>query len=192
MGKKPIAAGKSSFELIDSQTLFDALALKEDTVFLDLACGKGAYSLAAARYIGEAGHVYAFDLWEEGIDSLRAQMAAQKITNIIADVVDVSERVPLADDTIDVCLMATVLHDLIQDGTDQGALTEVRRVVKPLGRLAVVEFKKINGPPGPPVEIRLSENEVIQHLRPHAFHLEKTVDLGPYNYLSVFTSRKSS
>jgi ubiquinone/menaquinone biosynthesis C-methylase UbiE len=47
----------------------------------------------------------------------------------------------------DVCLIATALHDFVEDRIDQGVLTEIARVVKPSGILAVMEFKKIDGPP---------------------------------------------
>jgi len=49
MAEKPIAAGKSSFYLINSYKLFSELSLKEDSSFLDLVCGvcgRGAYSIA--------------------------------------------------------------------------------------------------------------------------------------------------
>jgi predicted nucleic acid-binding protein len=45
MTEKPIAAGKSSFDLVDTKRLFSILRLKEDTTFLDVACGSGAYSM---------------------------------------------------------------------------------------------------------------------------------------------------
>lgn len=82
--------------------------------------------------------------------------------------------------------MSTVLHDLVGDGTHETALRETRRVLKPEGRLAVVEFKKLAGSPGPPVEVRLSPQEVEALLRPHAFEVVRTLDVGPYHYLSMF------
>lgn len=75
MDHKPTGAGKSSYELIDPDRLFAALALQEDTVFLDAACGRGAYSLAASRFIGPQGRIYAFDLWEQGIADLQREFS---------------------------------------------------------------------------------------------------------------------
>ena len=112
MRGKPIAAGKSSFDLIDAIRLFSELQLKKNTVLLDLACGSGSYAIAASEYIGEQGRIYAFDLWQEGIDSLRQETAARQIKNIHAEVADISVEIPVGDNSIDVCLMATVLHDL--------------------------------------------------------------------------------
>ncbi|MGC1404339.1 MAG: class I SAM-dependent methyltransferase [Thermodesulfobacteriota bacterium] len=187
MNDKPIAAGKSSFNLIDTQRFFSELNLQAGITFLDVACGRGAYSLAASDYVGPAGHIIAVDLWKEGIEDLRREVMAGKNHNIEARVADVSLKIPIEDRSVDVCLLATVFHDLIQDHTDQGTLKEIKRVMKPQGTVAVVEFKKMQGPPGPPLEIRISVEEVTDRLRPYSFNLIKTVDVGSYNYLAVFT-----
>jgi len=54
--------------------------------------------------------------------------------------------------------------------------------------LAVIEFKKIQGPPGPPIAIRLSEDEVEKMVTGYGFKKIKSVDLGEYNYLMTFRS----
>ena len=186
MNEKPTGAGKSSYGLINAEKLFLEIGLKEDTVFLDAACGRGDYSIAASRYIGARGRIYAFDLWKEGIDFLNHEIAVNHIENIHTRVVNISRRIPLEDRSVDICLMATVLHDLILDKTDRAALKEIRRILKPCGTLAVVEFKKIAGPPGPPVDIRIDAIEVEKHLCPFSFRLVNEIDLGPANYLAVF------
>lgn len=186
MHHTPIAAGKSSFALIDSERFFEAIALKDGSTFLDVACGAGAYSVAASPYIGPSGKIIAVDLWKEGIDTLKRDIISQNITNIQPSVTDVSRHIPLEDDSVDTCLMATVLHDLIQENTDQGTMREVGRVLKPDGTLLIIEFKKIEGSPGPPPSIRLSPQELEQYLLATNFRLVKTMDIGHYLYLSIF------
>ena len=187
MDDKPIAAGKSSFDLIDFAKLQDLLKIKPGITFLDVACGAGAYTLALAEHVGPEGRLFALELWADGIEMLTAEVQAGKIDNVEARVADVSRHMPLASDTVDLCLMATVLHDLIEDHTDQGTLQEVARVMKPGSRLAVIEFKKIDGPPGPPRVIRLSPEETDVRLQPHGFRLVTTHEVGPYNYVSLFS-----
>ena len=75
-GTKPTGAGKNSFGLIDTAKFFQELDLKKGTTFLDVASGWGAYSLAASDIVGKDGQVYAVDLWEEGISSLRKIITA--------------------------------------------------------------------------------------------------------------------
>jgi ubiquinone/menaquinone biosynthesis C-methylase UbiE len=182
---KPPGAGKSSFDLIDPATLWAELNLPQGITFLDLGCGQGNYSLAAAAEIGPAGVVYAVDLWEEGIAVLKERAAREGRANLKALVAGAG-RVPMESGSVDVGFMATVLHDLAEAGTAAGALAEVARVLKPGGLFAIVEFDKIDGPPGPPRHIRLDPAEVEALVAPYGFTRQKTVKLGPYNYLITF------
>ena len=181
----PPGAGKSSYDLIDQGTLWAELNLPQGITFLDLGCGQGNYSLAAADLIGPAGMVYAVDLWKEGIASLKERAAREGLANLKALVAGAG-RVPIENLSLDVGFMATVLHDLVEAGTAAGALTEVARVIKAGGRLAIVEFDKVDGPPGPPRHIRLAPAEVEALVAPYGFARQRTVKLGPYNYLITF------
>jgi ubiquinone/menaquinone biosynthesis C-methylase UbiE len=189
MKDKPVGAGSSSFDLIEPKVFFTELNLQKGQTVLDAACGRGAYSLSASEVVGPTGRIWAFDLWKEGIEHLQEEINSRHIRNIEARVVDVSQRIPLEDHSVDVCLLATVLHDLIQVGQDQGALEEIKRVMKPQGIVAVMEFKTIGGPPGPPIKIRISVEEVAERLRPFSLDLIRTRDVGPYNYLAIFTDK---
>ena len=79
-----------------------------------------------------------------------------------------------------------MLHDLVEAGTAVAALTETARVLKPGGTLAIVEFDKVAGPPGPPVAIRLAPEEVARLVTPYGFQETGGVRVGPYNYLIKF------
>ena len=184
---KPTGAGKSSFGLIDTVAFFQELGLKKGITFLDVACGRGAYSLAIADIVGENGQVYAVDLWEEGIGILREEAASKGIQNMTTFVSDVAQHMPVEDDSVDVCLMATVLHDLVQEGDVADALKEVGRVLKPNGVFAVVEFKKQDGPPGPPKSIRMRLEDVSALLLKIGFiRFSGVVELGPQIYFAQF------
>lgn len=190
--EKPIGAGKSSFELVDSDRVFDALGVESGTVFLDVACGFGHYSLEAADRVGKDGHVYAFDLWEDSIAGLNEQITRYGLTNISARIGDVSKKIEVGDDVVDSCLLSTVLHDFIIAGNEKNVLGEVARVVKSGGTLGILEFEKIEGPPGPPREIRLTAAQVVDIVVQHGFSKKQLVDVGPYNYLVTFTKESSS
>ncbi len=189
---EPIGAGRSSFELIDTALLFSKLKLREGMIFLDLACGKGLYAIAVAEAMGEKGRVYAVDLWEEGIADLRKEISARGLKNVTAIVADVSKKIPLEDKQVDLCLMTTVLHDLAQVRAHEGALREVRRILKPEGILAIIEFEKIDGPPGLPLHIRLNPEEVERMVDGYGFKKRGTQPVGPYNYLMVFSLEGAS
>ena len=190
MDEKPIAAGKSSFDLVNYQKLFQELEIGSNDVLLDLGCGEGKYSLALSDYLTESSTIYAFDLWKDGIESLKSVISNKGISNIYPAIVDISAHIPLDNMHVDICLIVTVLHDLVRDKTHHGTLQEITRVLKPGGKLAVAEFKKIDGPPGPPKGVRLSPEDVEELLSHYFFLHSKTVDVGKYHFLSIFSLKQ--
>jgi ubiquinone/menaquinone biosynthesis C-methylase UbiE len=189
MEKKPLGAGSSSINLINKDLLFQSLDLKKDTILLDLACGSGNYSIAAAGFIDNSGLIYAVDLWKEGISSLRDYALKNNIPQIRAILADVGKELPIDTGSVDVCLMATVIHDFVRIGSHDTALKETSRVLKSTGRLAAVEFKKMEGPPGPPMEVKLSSEELNGLVGKYGFSQKLVIEIGPYNYLSIFEKK---
>ena len=185
-GVKVPGAGRSSFALVDQDKVFTELQLKGGTTFLDLGCGRGEYAVVASKIVGNEGVVYGVDLWEEGINSLRQKASARGSKNIMAMVADAGKRIPLEDMSIDVCFMATVFHDLVLANISEGALQEISRVLKKQGVLAIVEFKKIDGPPGPPLASRLAPEEVEERITPYGFDRVGHKEIGAYNYMLRF------
>jgi ubiquinone/menaquinone biosynthesis C-methylase UbiE len=183
---KPHGAGKSSYDLVDYEKVFRQLQLRKGMTVLDMACGPGDYVIAIAEIIGTGGVIYAADLWMEGLVRLQRKAEAKKIENIKTVVGDVSRRLPIDAETVDVCLVATVLHDFVREGVALEAIEEAARVLRTDGTLAVLEFKKIDGPPGPSIDIRLTPAEVERLVIPRGFIRRKMSDVGTYNYLITF------
>jgi ubiquinone/menaquinone biosynthesis C-methylase UbiE len=191
---QPTAAGKSSYDLIDTARFWEVLAVAPGMTVLDLACGNGRYTLPLRDKVRPDGRVIALDLWAEGIEQLRA--AARNSPHDIpieTHVADAAETIPIASDSIDLCLMATVLHDFAEDDSDAKVLAEVARVLKPAGILSIVEFIKQDGPPGPPKAVRLSLQEVSIRLLPLGLiRFGAVVELGPHTYFAQFRALRRS
>jgi ubiquinone/menaquinone biosynthesis C-methylase UbiE len=186
--EKPPGAGSSSIDLIDVDLFFRALALKPGISVVDLGSGPGDYSIPMAKRIGDEGRVFAVDLWQGCIEFLKSEIARQGIVNIEPVLADMSERLPFEGESIDACLMATILHDLKDNQSHDAALTEVKRFLKKGGIFAIVEFTKRDGPPGPPASIRLSPEETALLVEPHGFTRKGLYDLGPCTYLVIYSS----
>ena len=187
MNEHPTAAGKSSYDLIDQELFWKALSVNTGMTVLDLACGAGRYSLPLAERIGPSGKVIAIDLWADGVAKLVAAAEKAGVNNVQTHVADVGQPLPIESGRVDLCLLATVLHDLVADGIARPALKEIGRVLKPSGILAVVEFNKQDGPPGPPKAVRLSLEEVSMLLMPLGLiRFSPVVELGPHTYFVQF------
>ncbi len=189
-GKKPHGAGRSTFEFVDLEQVLQAVSLTPQTVFLDLGCGAGNYTIPVAQAIGPLGRVYGVDAWQEGLDELKSRAAAKGLHNIETIHADLNEHIPVGDGKIDVCFMATVLHDLLRDDSGEKVLREIDRVLKPGGRLSIIEFKKVEDGPGPPQSVRLSPEQTEKVVAPIGFTKDRVIELGPFHYMLIALSAR--
>jgi hypothetical protein len=61
---------------------------------------------------------------------------------------------------------------------------EVRQGLKPEGRLVVIDFFKKDTPVGPPVEMKLEAEQIVEELRAAGFgRFEVNETLLPYQYI---------
>jgi ArsR family transcriptional regulator len=108
------------------------LSLLDDTwVVGDLGCGTGLATAALAPHVGR---VIGVDASEEMLASAKSRGSAHRN---IEWRVGTLEALPLKDATLDAAVMMLVLHHV---PSPVAALTEARRVLKPGGRLLIVDM----------------------------------------------------
>ncbi|MCJ2163528.1 MULTISPECIES: class I SAM-dependent methyltransferase [unclassified Pseudodesulfovibrio] len=152
--------GPTSLWLHEPKTIVAQLDLCRDIVLLDAGCGAGEYSLLAARQLRGAGRVIAIDNIAISIEKLLSTAEEEGLTNIQGHVCDITDSLPVASLSVDLILLSTVLHIRAVRDRASGMFREFRRVLRPEGKVAVIECKKEEANFGPPLHSRLSPNEV--------------------------------
>ena len=187
--KKHEHHGRSSRGFLDAGKVLRYIGINEGDRFLDLGCGNGYFSIAASQAVGKDGMVYAFDVDEESIAQLKSEIADRKLANIESSVVDITKKLPLADESISLAFMSNVLHGLVENDEADSTLKEIARVTAQNGRLAVVEFKKQDSPMGPPLSIRLTPEDVEALAQGYGFSKESAQEVGPYHYAIILRKK---
>lgn len=176
--------GLDTAELFDQQLVLKAVALSPGAKLLDIGCGRGGWTCLFAQAVGESGQVLAFDRNPDNAATTAARVADGQPQAQVwrGDAV----VLPLADASIDICWLGMVLHHLVEKGLASVALAESRRVLRASGRLVVMEFEKIDPPPGPPKPIRLDRDEARSLAEAVGFSLKRTTRIEPHVYLQVY------
>lgn len=122
--------------VISRERLRSVLAPQPGERLLEIGPGTGYYTLDMAEWIGPEGRVEIFDLQQEFLDHVGARAAERGLANIVPTQGDAT-ALPYEDDSIDAVVLTAVLGEIPDPGA---ALREIRRVLKPDGRLVVGEL----------------------------------------------------
>jgi ubiquinone/menaquinone biosynthesis C-methylase UbiE len=115
--------------------IVERLALASGDAALDVGCGPGTYALDIAEHVGPGGRCVGLDASEIMIAEARRRSRELHVP-ITFELGDV-HALPFPDSTFDVCLAARLLEHLSDAGR---ALTEMARVTRSGGRIAVFDF----------------------------------------------------
>jgi ubiquinone/menaquinone biosynthesis C-methylase UbiE len=154
-------------QLADARAaLLACAALSPGQRVLDVACGTGLVTFEAARTVGAGGGVLGVDLSGHMVDAARQRAGAQRLSNIGFARMD-AERLALPDASFDVALCAL---GLMYMPDPEQALREMRRVLRPGGRLVVAVWGERSRCGWSPV-FPIVDAEVASDVCPLFFHL---------------------
>jgi ubiquinone/menaquinone biosynthesis C-methylase UbiE len=121
---------------ITRERLREALEPTPGERLLEVGPGTGYYSLPVADWIRPGGRLDLLDVQQEMLDHTMRRAAEAGLDNVTPARADAREM-PYEDDAFDGAFLVTVLGEI----PDQdAALSELRRVVKPGGRIVVGEL----------------------------------------------------
>lgn len=119
-----------------TETMLDLAEVGPGTRVLDIAAGAGEPAITAAKRVAPAGSVLATDISANILEYANRAALEREITNLETRVMD-GEHLDLPDDAFDVVLSRV---GLIYFPDQQGALSGIRRVLKPGGRVAAMVY----------------------------------------------------
>ncbi len=163
------------------------LGLREGMRVADLGAGSGHYSLAAAGVIGHDGRVYAVDLQEDVLKHLVDSARRMGLRNVEMVWGDIERRggTKLRDHSMDAAILSNVLFQVDQK---KDLSAEVFRILKPGGKLLVVDWAGAYGGMGPHPGQVVSEHAAEELFITGGFHKVKDFRAGAHHYAIVFTS----
>jgi len=125
--------------------LLDELKLQGDEHILDLGCGRGAVLLMAAGLLS-TGKAVGVDLWQKRDQSgnamtvtarnAQSEGVAGRVELLTADM----RVLPFADKSFDVVLSSLAIHNIADADGREHAIDEAVRMLKPGGRLIIVDI----------------------------------------------------
>ncbi|MDK2829273.1 class I SAM-dependent methyltransferase [Clostridium beijerinckii] len=159
------------------QTLIN-LNLHEGDIMADIGCGIGYFTIPAAKIVGDGGKIYALDILPEMLKDVDIKIKENTISNV-ETILTEENNLKLDDNKVSIAFISNVLHEADQK---EEFLNEIKRIISPKGRIAVVEWQKINSQYGPPIDHRLDKSDLIKILEKLNFSNISAIDIGENFY----------
>ena len=121
---------------ITRERLREILEPKAGERILEVGPGTGYYTLDLAEWVGDEGTIEIFDIQQEMLDHAMRRAGERGFANVTATQGD-AQALPYGDDAFDAAVLITVLGEIPDQ---EAALRELKRVLKPGGRLVVGEL----------------------------------------------------
>ena len=163
------------------QAILDRARLQPGESVLDVGCGTGSLALEAKRRVGPTGTVRGIDGSPQMI--ARAAQKARKTGLEIEFANALAQALPFADSRFDVAFSTLMFHHLPRSSREQCA-REMRRVVRPGGRVMVVDFARSTRrkPAGLLGHLHrrggVDPNEIVAHLEGAGLGIVECGDIG--------------
>ena len=164
----------------DPVEILNTIGVKKGIVVADLGCGPGFFTIPLASIVGPGGVVYAVDSDSDMLKHLRQNIEKSGLNEGVIRIVraDVSET-GIPSHSVDLVLFVRLLHDI---ENKKLFLDEVRRICRPGAKIVDLDWKKIETDHGPPLRIRLSEDESRQILSVGGFEVLEQIEAGKDHY----------
>ena len=156
-----------------------ALQLQPGASVADLGAGTGYFSVRLAKAVPQ-GTVYAVDIEQAMLAHIAKRASAAGLTNIVT--VTAAERSPALPAPVDVLLVVDTYHHL----PDRVAyFREVQKMLKPGGRVAIVDFRK-DSPEGPPPHFRFEAEQIVAEMEKAGYRVAARHDFLPRQHFLLF------
>lgn len=151
-------------------------SLKEKTVY-DIGAGSGYFSL---RLSGKAKKVVAADINNDFLNHIREKIKEKNISNIETRLIP-EDHPGIKKNEADLVLMVNTYHH-IDNRVEY--LKKIKEGLKNSGEIVIIDFFKTELPVGPPVNHKLSMDEIIKELKEAGFNkIEINAALLEYQFI---------
>lgn len=169
-----------------------ALGIQNGMSVADFGSGSGAYVLGMAERLHGAGHVYALDVQQDLLRKVKREAHKRGYTNVEVIWCDLERprSSKIADKKIDLVLVSNLLF---QVENKAAVLAEAWRILKPTGRLAIIDWlgpassQELTSMIGPHKNDAVPKKRAMQLAEEAGFELQREFEAGAHHYGLIFT-----
>lgn len=159
--------------------------LREGDKVGDFGAGSGFFEKALSRAVGRTGMVYAFEIQKPLVERIAALARSEHLDNVTVLWCDLETpgKCVLKDGLLDAGVLSNALFQFDDKAV---ALDEMRHLLRPGGKLLVIDWSESFGGMGPQSTAVVREPDARVLIEQHGFQFERDFPAGAHHYGLAF------
>ncbi|HVT75029.1 MAG TPA: class I SAM-dependent methyltransferase [Candidatus Paceibacterota bacterium] len=172
----------------DPRHNIEQLGLSDGAIVADFGAGSGFYAIEAAKAVAPSGTVYAIDIQKDLLDRLKKEAEHFHVRGIeiIAGDVERLGGTRIADGKCDVVIASNILF-MLKDR--KNLVLEAKRILKPNGRLLVIDWAASFSQMGPRGDHVVYKDDAMNLGVSAGLEFEREIHAGAHHYGIIFRKR---
>jgi ubiquinone/menaquinone biosynthesis C-methylase UbiE len=173
----------------DPENNIKQFALAPGMQVADFGSGSGFYSLAAARAVAPNGRVFAVDIQKGLLEKLKNGARQNHLSNVDIIWGDLEHLggTKLRENSMDAVIVGNLFFQI---QNKDGLCLEIKRVLRPNGRVLVVDWAGSYGGVGPHENDVISKIKLTDIFQDHGFKMDREISAGAEHYGVIFRKVK--
>ena len=160
------------------------LNIEKGMKIADFGCGAGYFSIPLAKMVGEQGKIYALDILDTALESVRSRAKIEGLFNIETKHcnLEILAGSGIENDSLDLVLLHNILF---QSEKKADIIKEAFRILKKGGGISIIDWKE-NQPLGPGRELVVSPDLVKKIAEESGFKFKAEMNVDNYHWGMIF------
>ncbi len=161
------------------------IEVKKGDVAADLGCGSGFFVIPASTIVDSGGKIYAVDILSSELEKIKGNAKTYGLWNIeyIQADLEVEKSTGIPSASVDIVIISNTLS---QTQRDDKVIEEASRILKPKGKLVIIDWDKVKTSFGPRLEDRPEKDGIIRITEEIGLKFEQNLETGLYHYGLIF------
>jgi ubiquinone/menaquinone biosynthesis C-methylase UbiE len=150
----------------------------------DFGCGAGYFVIPTAKIVGDEGKVYALDVLDSALESVRSRARIEGLFNIVPKRcnLEVLMGSQIENDLIDLVLLSNILF---QSDNKDGIIKEAVRILRKGGKLAIIDW--LPGQfLGPSKDLIVPIEDIKKMVEENGLRFNKDIQIDNYHWGMIF------
>jgi len=173
---------------LSPERLIPYFGLKPGDTVADFGAGHGHFTIPLARAVGPKGKVYAIDVQRDVLDIVEARAKLEHLLDVesVWTDLELAKGSKLNEASVHFVLISNILF---QAQEKLNIMLEAYRILRPKGKVAVIEWAPAAAPFGPPPGHRIPQEQVKEFATRVGFRLDRPFDAGSHHYGLLFIKK---